>query len=196
MFLASTDRIPRLVAAWAGRSSSSRTLAWNSDVLHCAQQLQAAAGRGYNPLRDTGQGCMAGWQGGSTVEVQTPGAGCMWRLPGGQVWAGGGVARVQLVSRCWVWPGCVSNMKDMTCASSSRARPDPDKWPPAQPSQPSPAQPSPGSNITGCWRLRSLYPRPAAAGRLPVLVVAQSLPDSGQKCHQPPAAAQPQPSLQ
>ena len=117
------------------------------------------------------------------VEVQTPGAGCMWRLPGGQVWAGGGVARVQLVSRCWVWPGCVSNMKDMTCASSSRARPDPDKWPPAQPSQP-----SPGSNITGCWRLRSLYPRPAAAGRLPVLVVAQSLPDSGQKCHQPPAA--------
>ena len=190
MFLASTDRIPRLVAAWAGRSSSSRTLAWNSDVLHCAQQLQAAAGRGYNPLRDTGQGCMAGWQGGSMVEVQTPGAGCMWRLPGGQVWAGGGVARVQLVSRCWVWPGCVSNMKDMTCASSSRARPDPDKWPPAQPSQP-----SPGSNITGCLRLRSLYPRPAAAGRLPVLVVAQSLPDSGQKCHQPPAA-QPQPSLQ
>ena len=142
MFLASTDRIPRLVAAWAGRSSSSRTLAWNSDVLHCAQQLQAAAGRGYNPLRDTGQGCMAGWQGGSMVEVQTPGAGCMWRLPGGQVWAGGGVARVQLVSRCWVWPGCVSNMKDMTCASSSRARPDPDKWPPAQPSQPSPAQPA------------------------------------------------------
>ena len=48
------------------------------------------------------------------------------------------MARVQLVSRCWVWPGCVTNMKDMTCASSSRARPDPDKWPPAQPS---PAQP-------------------------------------------------------
>ena len=141
MFLASTDRIPRLVAAWAGHSSS-RTLAWNSDVLHCAQQLQAAAGRGYNPLRDTGQGCMAGWQGGSLVEVQTPGAGCMWRLPGGQVWAGGGVARVQLVSRCWVWPGCVSNMKDMTCASSSRARPDPDKWPPAQPSPASPASPA------------------------------------------------------
>ena len=70
MFLASTDRIPRLVAAWAGRSSSSRTLAWNSDVLHCAQQLQAAAGRGYNPLRDTGQGCMAGWQYGGGADTR------------------------------------------------------------------------------------------------------------------------------
>ena len=131
MFLASTDRIPLLVAAWAGRSSSSRTLAWNSDVLHCAQQLQAAAGRGYNPLRDTGQGCMAGWQYGGGADTRC------WLHVEAARWPGvgrGRVARVQLVSRCWVWPGCVSNMKDMTCASSSRARPDPDKWPPAQPS--------------------------------------------------------------
>ena len=127
-----------MVAAWAGRSSSSRTLAWNSDVLHCAQQLQAAAGRGYNPLRDTGQGCMAGWQYGGGADTRC------WLHVEAARWPGvgrGRVARVQLVSRCWVWPGCVSNMKDMTCASSSRARPDPDKWPPAQPAQPSPAQP-------------------------------------------------------
>ena len=61
------------MAAWAGLSSS-RTLAWNSDVLHCAQQLQAAAGRGYNPLRDTGH--QDAWQGGR-VEMQTLGAGYM-----------------------------------------------------------------------------------------------------------------------
>ena len=156
----------------------------------CPTLCSAATGSGGAGVQSTAghgagvHGRVAGWQYGGGADTRC----CMWRLPGGQVWAGGGVARVQLVSRCWVWPGCVSNMKDMTCASSSRARPDPDKWPPAQP--------SPGSNITGCWRLRSLYPRPAAAGRLPVLVVAQSLPDSGQKCHQPPAAAQPQPSLQ
>ena len=111
----------------------------------CPTLCSAATGSGGAGVQSTAghgagvHGRVAGWQYGGGADTRC------WLHVEAARWPGvgrGRVARVQLVSRCWVWPGCVSNMKDMTCASSSRARPDPDKWPPAQPAQPSPASPA------------------------------------------------------
>ena len=122
----------------------------------CPTLCSAATGSGGAGVQSTAghgagvHGRVAGWQYGGGADTRC------WLHVEAARWPGvgrGRVAWVQLVSRCWVWPGCVSNMKDMTCASSSRARPDPDKWPSAQPSQPSPAQPSPAQPRQQYYRL-------------------------------------------